>query len=465
MREGRSPAATVCGVVVLAAIACLPGCAAVRDARRAQDPASAGPGERTATAAELGLPATGRLRLEDAIAASLRAHPDLVRARLAEEAAAARASQAESDYWPQLSASASKQYRDQRAQIRPSSQEEHRFESLGFQVSWLLFDFGRTPALARESAAQWLAAQCDRRSAEVDTVFGVRSAYATLLKQLRLRDVARDAVGQFQLHLEQVKEFVRVGTRIPYDETKAEVDLGNARLTLVQAEDAVLTAQANLASAIGLAETTDWEPEPGAAAPAAQSTFEECWAVARRSRPALAAAGAREEASTQLVNARIASLYPQMSFGLGFSASGASTPLPWNWQIGPSASWIPFDGFQNLSSIDEAVANLRAARAARAAAGQQAWLDVRTAWIATLDARRRLDLTALLVRDAEQGLTLSQGRFDVGKGTAIELTDAQQALTKARSDDVQARADLEIAAARLARAVGSSVPAAAEKNP
>lgn len=441
------------------------GCANVREARRVQDPASALPGERTPTAKELGLATAGTLRLDDALGAALRAHPSVVQARRLEEAAAARTGQAEGALLPTLSASASKLYRNQKPGGVPSGQEEHRFQSYGFQVSWLLFDFDRTPAFARQAAAQWLAAQADARGAEVDQAFNVRLAYFTLVKQLGLRDVARDAVKQFSEHLDQVKEFVRVGTRIPYDQTKAEVDLGNAQLDLVINEDAVLTAQATLATSIGLAETTDWTPEASTTALAVPETFDACWAEARRARPALAAAAARERAASELVNARIASLYPSFDLGFAFSASGATSPLGWNWQTGPGASWIPFDGFQNLYSIDEAVANLRIARTDRARTEQLAWLNVRVAWIAAEDARRRLDLTSLIVRNAEEGLALEQGRFDVGRATTVELTDARQALTQARSDDVQARAERDIANARLAQAIGAIGVGGERKSP
>ena len=450
-------------------VAVVGSCAAVRKARLAQDPKNAVPGERTPTAIEVGLATSGALRLDDAVSTALRIHPSILQARHNEEAAAARTGEAEGALWPTLAASASLQYRDQKSQ--GGSSPEHHFQSLGFQLSWLLFDFGRTPALAREAADQWLAAQSDTRAVAMDVAFAVRSAYYSLVKQMRLRDVARETVAQFQEHLDQVHQFVLVGTRIPYDETKAEVDLGNARLALVQADDAVLAAQATLANAMGLAETTDWSPEETSVLPEAPKPFEECWAEARRGRPALAAAAAREEAASELVNARIAALYPSLDLGFGFSAAGPTTPLPWSWQFGPNLAWIPFDGFTNLYTIDEATASLKVARTARASAEQLGWLDVRSAWLAMEDALRRLDVTTLIVRNSEENVTLAQGRFDVGKGTSIELTDARQALSKARSDDVQARADLDTAAARLAKAMGVAVsepPAdavAPERNP
>lgn len=442
------------------------GCASVENARSVQDPASAVPGERTPTAKELGLPTSGALRLPDALSAALAVHPSVLRARRGVEAAEARVGEAESGFLPGANADASLSYRGS-SDAGPGARRRTRFESYGFSVSWLLFDFGRTPAESRRAAADHLAAQADEKGASVDVAFAVRAAYYELVKQVQLRDVARESVRQFQEHLDQVREFVRVGTRIPYDQTKAEVDLGNAKLTLVQAEDAVLADQATLANAMGLAETTDWAPDTATGSREPPKSFDECWAVARRDRPSLAAAAAREDAASALVDAQIAALYPRLDVGASFSQSGGRvTPFPWSWNVGPGVSWTPFDGFRNLYTIEEATAALRAARADRAAVEQTAWLETRTSWIAIEDARRRLELAALIVKSAEQNLELARGRYEAGKGTAIELTDAQQALTQARSDEVRARADRDIASSRLWKALGATgVEPAPEKNP
>jgi outer membrane protein len=437
------------------------GCATVRRAREFQDPASAKPGERTPTAVELGLSPTGPIGLDDIVAKALEVHPTVVQARRNAEAAEARVRETEAALYPQVSTDASIGYRDAK-RTSGSPPLQHRFESYGFDVSWLLFDFGRTRALARNLGDLWLAAQSDLKTAEIDQAFNVRSAYFNLSRQKGLLAVAEESVRQFQTHLDQVQGFVQVGTRIPYDQTKAEVDLGNARLTEVKARDAVLAAQSALANAVGLAEVVDWTPLDEAAPPEVTEDFDAAWALARDHSPLLAAARARELAAVALVDARIAALYPSLNLGFSYSGSGTTPPLPWSWLIGPAIQWVPFDGFQRLGSIDESVASLRTARSLRAQAEQQAWLDVRTAWIAIQDARQRLEVTALTVKSARQNVELAQGLFEVGKGTSVELADAQQALAQAQSDDVQAHADLLTARAQLAKAVGIAIEAKRE---
>lgn len=449
--HSRRPAATVATLLLLA----LPGCATAARARAAQDRTSAIPGERTPTAAELGLPTQGRVALGVLVRTALRVHPTVVAARRAAEAAFARVRAAEGARLPQVSVNADAAWRD--ATQTGATPVEHRFQSFGFDVSWVLFDFGELAAFARQAAEQWMAAQQEARSAEVDQAFAVRTAYFELDKNLELLGVARATVAQFQARLDQVTELEKVGKRIPYDVTKAKVDLGNAALAEITTRNAVATSRATLATTVGLAEALEWVPDaPDAAGHEsyAPKDFDAAWAATLPSRPSLAAVAARERAACAVVDARIAALYPSLSLGLGYGKAGAQPPLPWSFDLGPSLRWTPFDGFQNLASIEEAVAALREARTAFAREQQLAWLGVRTAWIAIEDATQRLELTALLVASAEENYALAQGRFDAGVGTSIDLSDASQALVSAQADRIRARADRAIAFARLAQAVG-----------
>ncbi|MCE9637994.1 MAG: TolC family protein, partial [Planctomycetes bacterium] len=438
-------------------VATLAGCRSVEAARAAQDPASAAAGERTPTAAELGLAVSGPVALDALVRAAQTVHPSVVRAARAADAARSRCRQTEAAALPQITASIAESYRDQESQPRVDVQ--HRFESYGFDVSWLVFDFGRTSALERQAGEQWLAAQADLRAARSDVAFAVRSAYHDLTRRTALASLALETVRQFEERASQVRAQMDAGTRLSVDVTAAEVALAAARLDEVKARDAALAAQAAIANAVGLAEVVDWRAAEDAVAPPDPQDFDAAWDAAHRSRPSLAAAAARERAASALIDARVAALYPSLDVGFGFTESGASRPLAWNWSAGPTVRWVPFDGWQNVASVDESVANLRAARADRAAAEQQAWLDVRTSWLGIEDAQRRLELSAFSVRSAEENLALVQARFDLRAATSVELTDAQQSLAVARAEVVQARADRAAASAKLARAVGADADA------
>src|SRR5690349_9302886 len=150
-------------LALLAVLGC--ACQTVREAREAQDPASAVLGERTATLADLGWKSSGAVTLDPLVHEALRVNPNVVKARYDAQAAGARVSEAEAAKLPQVGTDASITYRG----AQGAGARVQHFDSLGFSLSWLLFDFGRTDALAHGAAEAWQAAQLDERSAEVDT--------------------------------------------------------------------------------------------------------------------------------------------------------------------------------------------------------------------------------------------------------------------------------------------------------
>lgn len=413
-------------------------------------------GERTPTARELGIPTAGAIALSRVEEVALRVHPSIVEARRQLEVSEARVGEVEGAYYPQVSSGpiASYRYETLNGAGAPAHDRGHSFQSFGFGLSWLIFDFGRTPAIVRETERQALSAQEQLRVAQVNIAFNARQAYFNLEKQSALLVVADDTVHQFEVRLDQVREFVNVGTRVPYDLTKAEVDLGNARLTRIKTADALRTAEAVLANAMGLAEVTDWVATEATPLPRFDLNFEQAWAYARDHEPRIASARALEDAATALVDAQIAALFPTITFSAGYTASGLDFPLTWNWNLGPNLNWILFNGLTNYYTIDEAAATLRAQRAQRTLVEQEVWLEVRTDFVALEDASARVDLTALTVRSAEENLVLAQGRYDVGRASAVDLTDAQVGLSLARGDAIQARADRGTATALLWKALG-----------
>ena len=69
-------------------------------------------------------------------------------------------------------------------------------------------------------------------------------------------------------------------------------------------------------------------------------------------------------------------------------------------------------------------------------------------------ARQRLSLTDLLVRQAQETLDLVSERYRIGAAAAVEVTDAQVALTGARAEQVKAKFDYQAAIAQINHAVG-----------
>ena len=60
------------------------------------------------------------------------------------------------------------------------------------------------------------------------------------------------------------------------------------------------------------------------------------------------------------------------------------------------------------------------------------------------------------VEQAEESLRLAEARFRAGTGTQLDVLSAQTALTEARSNEIQALYDYNVAIATLERATGAT---------
>ena len=459
MSRTRRPSGDAFASVLLAglgiALGCtlLAGCATVRRARVAQDASRAPAGERTVRAAEIGLSSNSVLTLDNALRIALSCQASVVQASQALVAASAQFGEARAAYWPASDASAGYQRGTVNSPGTKASSKSSGSYSGSLDLSLLIYDFGKTPAVVRQAYERRLAAEESLRSAQNDTIFGVRSAFYDLCKQQELLQVADDAVRQFQAHLEQARAFADVGRRTRYDVTKAEVDLGNAQLDRINARNAVTAARATLNRSLGLAE----RPQYAVGQPPADDIAgdaDQFMVVARARHPRLRALKAQERAASAAVDAAIADLYPTLGLQGQYAESGSHLPLTWNWSAGLRSVFQVFTGWLQTGKIDEAAAQLRAARAQVADQEQQIYLDLSQA-LNTLDgARQRQTLTELILRQAKESLDLVNERYKVGQASAVEVTDAEVAVTSARANQVTARFDYLTAVAQIKHAIG-----------
>ena len=94
------------------------------------------------------------------------------------------------------------------------------------------------------------------------------------------------------------------------------------------------------------------------------------------------------------------------------------------------------------------------ARSRLAAAEQQLYDKLLAATLAADRARRSLDVAELAERAARENFDVVSSRYDVGKSSVLERTDAQVALTRAEAAVVAARYDWLDTQILIARLIG-----------
>lgn len=440
--------------LLLIALLWLAGCSSINDARKAQDTTAIPPGERTVRAKEVGLAPNSTLTINRALEIALTYHPSIVQSKQSLVIAEKQYSDAVATYLPSVNANADYGIKTSNTTAGEETNKNSKSYSTGASLNQLIYDFGKTPAAMRQAYENKLAAEASLRSTQNNIYYNVRQAYYNLIKQQSLVKVDEETVNQFQVHLDQVKELVEVGRRIKYDITKSEVDLGNARITLVDARNALRTSRAVLNNSLGLAEDPQYQVEEPAGETLSYK-FDELYQSALQNQPDLAAQIAKEKASSAAVDQSIANLFPSLSLGGNYNWNGNDLPLVWNWSLTGLLNGTLFNGFRNTNQIDEAVAALRSARAARALLEQQIYLNLSQAVAQMENDREKLEIATLVVQNAKENLTLVQEQYKIGKASSIELTDALVSLSNAQSQQVQAHFNYQIDVALIKKTVGT----------
>src|SRR4030043_1071122 len=278
--------------------------------------------------------------------------------------------------------------------------------STGFNLSQTIYDFGKTPTQVMIQNFNLDSSRSDLENVSERIILNVKQTYYGVLQAKRNRDVSSETVNQFQQHLEQAKGFYTVGTKPKFDVTKAEVDLGNAKLNLIKAENGLKLAIVNLNNAMGVPDAPEYILEDNLSFQKYNITFEDALAKAYKDRPDLQSIIAKKQASEESIKLAKKGYYPLLTGSAAYNWSGEKFPLEHGWNVGASLSFPLFSGFLTKYQVEEANANLNVLRANEELLRQTVFLEVQQAYLNLKDAEERIPTAELTVKQAEENLEI-----------------------------------------------------------
>ena len=314
----------------------------------------------------------------------------------------------------------------------------------GLTVRQLITDFGRTRNLIRnaQSIAQ---AQLDTERATVeDITLAVDQAYYQALTAQSVLKVAQQTLATRQATGEQIGALTQQKLRSTLDLSLANVQVSQAQLLVLDAQNSARAAMASLNAILGSEANEDYDlidetlknPQP------APATAEDLVQLAFRQRPDLAALNDRSLAAKQLANAEHDLVRPTVS---ALAAAGG-TPIradqilsSWYGAAGANISIPVFNGFEYSARAKEA--DLRAQAASEQLRNLRDVIarDVRSAVLNAQIAFQRIGVSRQLLDQANTSLDLAQARYKVGLSGIVDLTQAQLAQTEAEIGYTNAR--------------------------
>ena len=402
---------------------------------------------------------TPKLTLKDAEALALRSHPLLQAATFEAEAANQVTREQKSAYYPTAVGSLTG------AGAIPDSRIAAGFlnnpiiynrYSNGLEINQLVTDFGRTSNLVASARLGAKAASESAQQTAQDVLLAVNRAYFGVLRGQAVLKVAEETVKARRILADQITTLEKNKLRSLVDVSFAEVDLAQAQLLLVQAQNGEKASYAELADALGLAnpQPFDLAEEPMPPAPIADPT--DLIVQALQDRPDLSSARFSHEAALRYARAERDLWMPTITAtGAAGLTPAYQVPLSDRYAAAGINVNIPiFNGF--LFSARHQEANLRAKAADQSMRdlADRISRDVRTAWLDAGTAYQRLAVTAQLLKEATLALDLAQARYKLGLSSIVELSQAQLNLTQAQIADSSAKYDFQIQSAVLSYQMG-----------
>ena len=331
----------------------------------------------------------------------------------------------------------------------------------GFQVNQLLTDFGRTYQLVKSANLHERAQEENIVTARADVLLQVDRSYFGVLRAQALLRVAQQTVSERQLVSNQVTQMAANQLKSQLDVTFANVDLAQAQLLLIQAQNNLQSSYADLTRALGFADQRTYslmEPGPAAGPPASLDALIQ---QAVMNRPELVSLRLEATAAQTFVTSERDRWFPSITAvgaaGLiPFHADVTTTGLNDQYAAAGFNMNIPiFNGRLFGALRNEALERSIVQQQSLRTELDQVVRDVNQAWNDANSGYQRLSEVEQLVDQATQALNLATSRYQLGLSSIVELTQSQLNLTQAQIEQVNATYDYQTELALVNYSIGN----------
>jgi outer membrane protein len=334
--------------------------------------------------------------------------------------------------------------------------------STGLNTSITLFDGGGLGADLRKAKADVSSAEANQVATQAMVAFNVKQAYNAVLAANEQEAAARAALEVAEQNLRMTVARVNAGAANVADSLQQIVNVGNARISILAAQQNFRVASGNLSRYVSAPYLVTAVPGDTAEAPRSPIDSAMVMSLALDG-PNIRALQSQLGANQATRSAARSAYLPTITASGGISGSGTQNlygsgigarPYPYSRSLSLRASYQIFNGFARENqvaaaeiSIDNTNASLRDAKLAN----QQ---QIITQLGVIRNAEEQIRLYQISVRAAEEALRVNQQRYGAGVGTLVDVLNAQSSLASARFSMVQARLSYRNARAQIEQVIG-----------
>ena len=329
----------------------------------------------------------------------------------------------------------------------------------GVVVSQLITDFGRTSNLISSASYTAKAENENAVATKEQVLLAVNQAFFNALQAQAVLTVAEQTVKARETVANQVGALYKNKLKSELDFSFANVNLAQAQLLLLDAQNNQNATQATLSMVLGfpaqqnfllVEETSPIAPPPG--------NVDDLISQAFLMRPEILSLQFQYQSAKKFQTAERDLLFPNIRAlgALGFTPEGNPAVAPdgavFNntyGAVGANMEIPLFNGFLFTARAREASLRAQATDERLRDMRNLISRDVRTSWLNANTAYQRLSVTRQLLDQAKLALDLAQSRYKLGLGSIVELSQAQLQETQAEISYAQASYDYRLSLAVL----------------
>ena len=265
--------------------------------------------------------------LADAVAQAYRSNPTLQIQRSQLRALDEEYVQAFAAYRPTLSIGATGQYQYERERPSvgaPAIGLSSNAITTGISGTQILYNGGRTAAQVSAAEADILSGREQLCYVEGNTILGVVTAYAAVLRDQSIFAARRLALDAYQAQVDEIEARFRTGTVTRTDVEQAQSQLASSRSDLANAQGSLEASRAAYVAVVGENPGQLETPPPFAGMP---GNVDDAFATAADNNPQVLGAIFDEKASKERVSLEKAQYMPSVSAQAFYGYQGPAAPF------------------------------------------------------------------------------------------------------------------------------------------
>jgi outer membrane protein len=300
-------------------------------------------------------------------------------------------------------------------------------------------------------------------TAKRDLVLQVRAGYFTILRAEKFLGVAEQQVKQFEAQLEVSKAFFDVGIVAKNDVLLAEVNLANARQSLIRATNDVAATKASFNILLRREVNTPFEVVDILAYEAFPLPYEQSLAEALRLRPEVKAAQLNIDQAKENVKMARSGFFPTINLLGNYNRSSDELALGGDnkndyWTIQALATFTLWNWGNTCFKVGENKVKVTQAEDSKNQLIDSIVLEVKDDYLNMQVAEKNIGVAEKAIEQAEENLRMNEERYKYQVATQTDVINAVTLLTQARVNYYGALSDFNIAKAKLDRAMGRMYP-------